>query len=173
MPRLLLFRHAKSSWDDASLPDIARPLNARGRRAAPLIGQYLEEQRLFPDRILCSSSQRTRETLAAVLPFLRKPCEITVTETLYRDSEDSYLPLIKALGGEARTLMTIGHNPATQETAMDVVGSGAAADKIAMTQKFPTAALAVFDFEHGPWSEVEPASGRLAAFVRPRDLDEF
>lgn len=171
MIRLLLLRHAKSAWDDQTLPDIARPLNARGQRAAPLMGRYLRDQGLFADRILCSSSQRTRETLAGLLPFLRRSSEITITESLYRDSEDTYLPEIRARGGTAPTLLLIGHNPAMQETALDCVGTGDRAARDALEDKFPTAALAIVTFDVDDWSAVTSRSGTLKDFVRPRDLE--
>ena len=44
MKRLLLIRHAKSSWEDSTLADLERPLNARGLRAAPQMGKRLRER---------------------------------------------------------------------------------------------------------------------------------
>ena len=41
MKRLFLIRHAKSSWDDTALADRERPLNERGKRDAPKIGERL------------------------------------------------------------------------------------------------------------------------------------
>ncbi len=64
MRRLLLLRHAKSSWSDPTARDHERPLNDRGRRAAPLVGDYLRREDLVPDLVLCSSARRTCETLA-------------------------------------------------------------------------------------------------------------
>ncbi|MFC7538294.1 SixA phosphatase family protein [Siccirubricoccus deserti] len=64
----MLLRHAKSSWDDPGLPDHARPLNARGRRAAAAIAQAMQELRLSPDIVLVSSARRTLQTLEALTP---------------------------------------------------------------------------------------------------------
>src|SRR5689334_6927644 len=66
MKRLYLLRHAKSSWEDESLADHDRPLSARGRRAAYAVGRYLREHGIEPELVLCSSSTRTRETLARI-----------------------------------------------------------------------------------------------------------
>jgi len=66
MQTLLLMRHAKSSWDDAAISDYDRPLNARGRRAAPRMGQLLREEGLVPDLIVTSSARRALETAQAV-----------------------------------------------------------------------------------------------------------
>ncbi len=66
MKRLLLLRHAKSSWHDPSLADFDRPLNQRGRAAARMMGDYLVRKGLLPDLVLCSAAQRARETLAFI-----------------------------------------------------------------------------------------------------------
>ena len=62
MRRLLLLRHAKSSWSEPGASDHDRPLNRRGQEAAPRIGAYLARHRLIPDRVLCSTARRARET---------------------------------------------------------------------------------------------------------------
>ncbi len=68
--RLILMRHAKSSWANVSQADFDRPLNERGRQAAPLMGRWLDEQGLIPDLILCSTARRTQETCDLLLGFL-------------------------------------------------------------------------------------------------------
>jgi phosphohistidine phosphatase len=68
MRQLLLLRHAKSSWDDASLSDHSRPLNARGRMAAAAMAEQMRELGLVPDVVLVSSSRRTLQTLEALQP---------------------------------------------------------------------------------------------------------
>ena len=67
MKKLLLLRHAKSSWGAADLTDFERPLNERGRRDAPLVGEFIREQGLRPDLVISSPAQRTRETIALVI----------------------------------------------------------------------------------------------------------
>jgi phosphohistidine phosphatase SixA len=64
--RLYLLRHAKSSWDEPALADHDRPLAARGRRAGELLAEHVRRARIAPQLVLCSSSARTRETLATL-----------------------------------------------------------------------------------------------------------
>ena len=66
MKRLLVLRHAKSSWADTALDDWQRPLNDRGRRDAPRVGAWLRDRKLVPDLIVTSDAIRARETSAAV-----------------------------------------------------------------------------------------------------------
>lgn len=168
--RLLLLRHAKSDWGDQELADIDRPLNSRGKSAAITMARYLREQKLLPNVILCSTAQRTRETLARLMPHLPQEAHIELMSDLYWQSEDSYATLISKHGGRAQNVMVIGHNPATEDTALDLVGTSAPDALSDLQEKYPTAALAVIDFDFTDWSELAPGTGHLERFVKPRDL---
>jgi phosphohistidine phosphatase len=171
MPRLLLLRHAKSSWDDPRLADIERPLAPRGHRAAQLIAEAIEAQSFRPDRILCSPARRTRETLAALLSHLGDDdIEIEITHGLYEPHSGDYLEVIADHGDDARTLLIIGHNPAIHATAILLADGGDRTLVAEMTAKFPTAALAVLDFDTADWSEAKAHSGTLLAFLTPKRL---
>jgi phosphohistidine phosphatase len=171
MMRLLLLRHAKSSWDQSGTADFNRPLAPRGRRAASMIGDHLATHRLIPDRILASSARRTRETLAALLPAISTELELRITRDLYEVSADAYIDAIGALGGGARTLMIIGHNPSVQDAALELIGTGNPALRDEIGAKYPTAGLTVMDFDIHKWSELRPRTGRVVAFFRPRELE--
>jgi phosphohistidine phosphatase len=79
-------------------------------------------------------------------------------------------PPLAEHGGGARRLLLIGHNPAIQATALGLIGSAESRAAAKLAAKFPTAALAVIDFDARSWSGIRPGSGRLAVFIRPRDL---
>ncbi|WP_084650122.1 SixA phosphatase family protein [Stappia stellulata] len=170
MLRLLLLRHAKSDWNDATVLDHDRTLNTRGRNAAPAVGEHMARHGLIPDKVLCSTAQRARETLALVMPHLAGETDIRITRGIYDDSEMDYVDMVRALGGTSRTLMLIGHNPAMRDTALELVGSGNPSLVEAIEGKYPTAALAVIDFAANRWSEVERETGRIVAYCLPRHL---
>lgn len=175
MLRLLLMRHAKSDWDHPGLADFDRPLASRGRQAGRLIGGYIAEHDLSPDRVLCSTARRAKETLALVLPHLTGDISITMTRALYEShADDDYLGIIARHGGAARVLMLVGHNPATEDTAMALAGAGDPDALRSLRGKYPTAALAVIDFDADAWADVVPGSlpglGRLDRFIVPRSL---
>jgi phosphohistidine phosphatase len=159
--RLLLLRHAKSSWDDPMLADHDRPLAPRGRKAAELIGAYLRRERIPVSLVLCSSARRARETLERVDP----PGEVQIVSELYGASRDELLELVLQLPETSGSVMLVGHNPATQELAACLTGD----DGELAEQKFPTGALAVLTFA-GPWRALRPGGAQLAAFVKPREL---
>ncbi|EEE42954.2 SixA phosphatase family protein [Roseibium alexandrii] len=168
--RLFLFRHAKSDWGDADLADFDRPLNGRGKSAARVMGRYLREQNLLPNRILCSTSLRTRETLSRILPFQPQEAQIHLLSDIYDESDLSYTNVIRRHGGRAQQLMVIGHNPATEQTAIELAGTGDADAMADLRVKFPTGALAVIDFDIASWDEVQIGTGHLERFIKPRDL---
>jgi phosphohistidine phosphatase len=170
MIRLLLLRHAKSSWDVAGAPDYERPLNIRGRAAAPMMGRHMADHALKPDRVLCSGARRTRETFAGILPYLAGDFEAVFLRAFY-DGRESYPDLIARHGGRARTLLLIGHNPSIQDAAVDLIGHGNPVLRDEIAEKFPTAGLAVIDFDQENWGSLRPGSGRIVAFFRPRELE--
>jgi phosphohistidine phosphatase len=173
MLRLLLLRHAKSSWADPGMANRDRPLAPRGRRAAErMAGVIAARADLSPDRILCSPTRRTRETLAPLSSHIGDASRALFLDELYEPAAGDYRHVVASHGGSSRHLLVIGHNPAIQATALSLVGSADDKTALQIAAKFPTAALAVIGFDTRTWSEIQPKSGRLEAFIRPRDLEE-
>jgi phosphohistidine phosphatase len=172
MPRLLLLRHAKSSWKHRDLDDFDRPLARRGRNDAALVATRIAAVGLKPQKILCSSARRCRETLAALLPSLEGDVDLRLLRDLYLADEDHTIDQIRAHGGGAATLMVIGHNPGLEETALALAGTGRPELIEALADRYPTGTLAVIDFPAIKWVDIEPKTGRLVAFLRPNALDE-
>ena len=169
MPRLCLFRHAKSNWSTGASSDFDRSISARGERDAPLISAHLVTEGWRPDRVLCSPAKRARQTLAAAAGFFHSEPEILFPAGLYDASQVSYISLIRSHGGDAEILMIIGHNPMTHETALRLAVPGTSPAATGLERKFPTSALAVLDFDTA-WSDLADHSGTLLAFVKPADL---
>jgi phosphohistidine phosphatase len=170
MLRLLLLRHAKSSWEDPELADFDRPLNERGRAAAAAMGTFMAERGFLPTRILCSAALRARETLALVLPFLNGDLDICVAQRLYDSDAPGYLTAVREYGGTELSLMLIGHNPATEDFAHVLAPVGDAAGLAAMKAKFPTTGLVVIGFDLPQWRDVGPGLGRLISFHTPKTI---
>lgn len=163
MLRLVLVRHAKSAWDDPGLADLDRPLAGRGLEAAAWIGDRLKQKGIVADRILCSPARRTRETVELLLARLeasRQLEEVVWDGQLYMRRDDDYVDAIGSEGGDAKVLMVVGHNPATEVTAGRLVGDS-------IKGRFPTGGIAVIDCDIARWAELAPASGVLTSFWRP------
>ena len=173
MRQLLLLRHAKSSWDDPGLSDHARPLNARGRRAAVAIAGAMRDLRLSPDLVLVSSARRTLQTLEALTPF-EDNALVEPMDALYLAPASALLEGVRKVPETVRSVLLIGHNPGLHEVALALAGGEAAAAGSPgaagrLAEGFPTAALAEFTVA-APWREVAEGGGRLVRFLSPRDL---
>lgn len=169
LPILLLARHAKSSWDHPSLSDHDRPLNERGRRAAPRVGAALQELGFVPDLVYSSTSARTRETWALMKEELGTDVEVDFHPDLYLASPGTMLGAVQSAPAAVATLMILAHNPGTHALAVGLAASGPSPALHALRMKFPTGAVAAIEFPEGPWGDVDD-QGRLLAFVQPRDL---
>ncbi len=165
--RLYLLRHAKSSWDDPTLPDHDRPLAARGRRAADRIGRYLREARVEPALVICSSSLRTRETLEQLGAPFTEPTRVRVERSVYAARADALLSLLRGLPAAADSALLIGHNPGVQDLVVLLAIESDSTTQV--EDKFPTGALATLELDGG-WDELAPATCRLVELVFPREL---
>ncbi|SLN76733.1 SixA phosphatase family protein [Oceanibacterium hippocampi] len=170
MRRLLLLRHAKSSWSSTASDDFARPLASRGREAAPRIGCYLREQGLVPDHVLCSTATRARETWALVEAELGRTPEATYHDDLYLAEPAAMLALLRKVPDAASTVMIIGHNPGMQVLALQLAGKDGGERAAEIARKFPTAGLAVFRCAATRWATAGKADFALVEFARPREL---
>jgi phosphohistidine phosphatase len=167
--RLFLLRHAKSAWPD-DVADHDRPLAARGRKAAPLIGAYMAREQLFPDLVLVSTALRAQETWKLVAQALPPSMTKRDVPQLYAAPAGRIADLVRAIEPSSATVMLIGHNPGIQDFANDFVGNGDPDACAGLKEKFATAGLAVILFEVGGWQDISPGSGHLERFVTPRTL---
>jgi phosphohistidine phosphatase len=160
--RLVLLRHAKSSWKVADLADHDRPLNPRGRRAAAEVGHYLRQQAIVPALVLCSSATRTRQTLD--LLQLAADSQVSVEDAIYGASAGELLARLQRVSPAVPSVLVIGHNPGMQDLAVALTADD---DRLG---SFPTAALADLDVA-GSWAGLRPGAATLRAFTTPRGLE--
>jgi phosphohistidine phosphatase len=171
MRRLLLLRHAKSSWSEPGASDHERPLNRRGQEAAPRIGAYLARHKLIPDHVLVSTARRTRETWALVAAEAPAAPPATFTERIYDATPRALLEVFRQADPTAASLLVVGHNPGLQEVATALIASGDLEDRERLREKLPTGGLVVIDFAIADWTKLHTRSGRLERFVVPRMLE--
>ena len=162
MKRLVLMRHAKSDWT-AGGPDHARTLNERGRASAAALGDWLRAQALLPDEVLCSTSTRTRETLAALA--LAAPTRFE--DRLYHAGPVAMMKSLRDADGD--TVLMIAHNPGIAEFAHEIV---ARAPQHPRFRDYPPGATLVAEFDIETWADMTEGSGVARAFVIPRELIE-
>lgn len=158
--QLILMRHAKSDWSFEQ-EDHDRPLNPRGRLSAEALGDWLRDQDLTPDQVLCSTSARTRETF----DLLKLETQVHFSDALYHAAPETMLDVLKQAQGQ-RVLM-VGHNPGIALFANGLVAAAVAHPRF---QDYPTCATLVVKFDISRWSDLTLRSGTAQHFVVPREL---
>jgi phosphohistidine phosphatase len=171
MLRLMLLRHAKSSWTEPGLDDRQRPLSPRGEEAAPAMGKFMQRHKLLPDLVLCSPARRARDTLKLVSKSFAKMPAPSVEEAIYDFGNGGrLLETVRRRGEKFANILVVGHNPSLERLALRLVKGGDPALIRRMERKFPTGALAIIDFPVEAWRDVGEGTGKLASFTRPKDV---
>lgn len=159
--RLVLLRHAKSSWDDPTLDDRARPLNKRGRRSAKALGLWLKDIGITPDLTLCSDAVRATETFQR----LKTAGEVRVMPELYMADPDTMLAALQQADGAC--VLLIGHSPGIADFAQRLVASPPPHARFA---DYPTGATLIVDIPMVDWTAGHFGTSRVVNFITPREL---
>ena len=170
MKKVIVLRHAKSSWSDPSLEDHDRPLNARGRQTALIIAEWLAHQKHRPDTILCSSSRRTQETVERMRKIDQKLPDPVVEPGLYHASPGTMLDRMRALPPDCATVMLVGHQPGLGSLIRRLSDGREKRRCRRAYEHFPTAAAAVLEIDIADWSELDAETARFVDFAKPREL---
>lgn len=161
MKRLLILRHAKSSWADSSMEDWQRPLNDRGRRDAPRAGEWLREHDLLPDLIVTSNAVRARSTAEAVAKASGYEGDIIKESALYHAAPEDVIEVLTGISDEAQSVLIVGHNPGFEDLVRKLTGE---------SHGMPTAALFVLDLPIARWRELDlELDAALVSSWQPRD----
>jgi len=171
MKRLTLLRHAKSGDDGTVARDFDRALNAKGRRAARAMGRHMRDAGLRFDTILASPAVRVRETIEEVAESYGSDLVPDWEQRLYLAPVDELIDAVQSTPDHAASLLLVGHNPGLEQLVLALVPDSGDLVRGTVAEKYPTASIAEIDFEVDHWADIVPGSGRLARFVRPRDLD--
>lgn len=165
MKRVILTRHAKSSWADLGQDDHDRPLNNRGQKAAVKVGQWLLDNGYIPDQVISSTAKRCVETWAGLEQVLKLGITPTFDRQIYHAHVGIMLEKLKA--EHADTILMLGHNPGISGFAEELLKT------VPNSQNFynyPTTATTLIDFDIEDWSELQLRTGKLHSFVIPREL---
>jgi phosphohistidine phosphatase len=162
MKTLLILRHAKSSWKFPDLTDHDRPLNSRGKRDAPLIGNKLAKEGLVPDVIITSSAIRAQATAKKVAKASGYQGEIAIESSLYGGGPQTYLKIVRNQLDRHNKILLVGHNPDVEQLLDILTGT-----EVIM----PTCALAHVSLILERWLDLNNnTKGRLLKVWRPKEL---
>lgn len=163
MKTLFLMRHAKSSWEDRALDDFARPLNERGRRAAPLMGKYLLDKNMLPELIVSSPALRAAETARMLATAAKYKNKIEYDACIYEANVATLLKIIGELDENINSAMLVGHNPGMENALAHLTNEA---------RHMPTAGLAHISFDIHHWADIAAGAGRLLNFTVPKELND-
>jgi phosphohistidine phosphatase len=163
MKRLILLRHAKSSWDDRGLDDHDRPLANRGLRDAPLMGERLARRNVDPDLLLVSSAKRTRQTAKLVGAALgHSDFELEIEPKIYLASPGELLQILKSVDDDVNELVLIGHNPGLTQLANLLLPE-------LRLYNLPTAGVVAIDADASSWQNLDAAERVLRFYDYPKN----
>lgn len=161
MKRLYLVRHAKSSWKNLDLPDIDRPLNKRGKRDAPFMGERLTKYNAKPDIIISSPAKRaltTAKIIAKKIGYLKEKIEIK--DSLYGAAIPTILNIIHYLDDSIHEAILFGHNPEFTALANYLTKYN--------VENIPTCGIFCVDFEVESWKDIAEGNGIFIFFDFPK-----
>jgi phosphohistidine phosphatase len=168
---LYVLRHAKSSWEEATLRDHDRPLAERGHVAVKAMAKYVAKQGIKPDLVLCSSATRAQQTLHGIYDSVQP----VIDSALYGASAEEVIRRLREIHAETRSVMVVGHNPTLQMLVLKLAG-GEQRDRphnaeglAEIRHKLPTGALVTLSFP-GEWGELSAKQATLVDYVRPKSL---
>jgi phosphohistidine phosphatase len=153
MRRLVLVRHAKSSWDDPTLADHDRPLAPRGVSALAKMRAHASTLELPSLLVLCSTAVRAVATFDGIREALPDDAAVEHDRSIYATDGRTLLDRLRTVDDVYESVLIVGHNPTLQELALALVDSGDAADRRQLEAKLPTGAIVTMSFAGG-WGEL-------------------
>lgn len=164
MKRIIIFRHAKSSWNNSSLNDHERPLIKRGINAAHEMGKFIKKENLIPDIIFCSTAERAKQTLELASSEFDKEIETIYKKEIYTDGLNYAISNVKNLPEKLDSVMFVGHSPDCKILTTHFTGNPFP------YPKFSTAGIVVIEFDVNTWNKVKKDKGKLKLFQSPKML---
>lgn len=162
MRALTLVRHAKSSWDDPALDDFDRPLNQRGLRDAPLMGQRLARSGAPPDCLVSSPALRALTTARLFAGALGIPEHAILQQpAIYEAGVPELFAVVRGLDDAYGSVALFGHNPGFTDFAHALARCSFG--------ELPTCAVVRLELDAGSWREVQHGGGRLLNFSFPKE----
>lgn len=161
MKNLFLTRHAKSSWNNPGLADIDRPLNERGKKAAPFMGKLIVDKGEKPELLISSPANRALSTARAfgeVMGLVEN--DIIVNRAIYGAGAQQLLELVQNQDDLHKSIMLFGHNPTFTSFINMLTGSN--------IMNVVTCGVVRINFEYSSWIDIDFGSGRLVYYEYPK-----
>ena len=162
MKKILLMRHAKSSWKNTDLSDHERPLKKRGVKEAEKMGKYLKNKKLIPEIIYTSSAKRARQTAEVIAKACKCKAKVVPLDELYMAEPSKILDVIEKADSEFKTILVVGHNPGMEAFLQILDGK---------VESLPTGSVGYLTAKVKNWKDLAEDDGvKLKKLWRPKDI---
>ncbi len=162
MKTLILIRHAKSSWDDTTLPDFDRPLNDRGKKDAPKMAKRLADKKINIDAFISSPAKRAKKTAELFIKeFDRDESDIILFPSLYHADVKDFYEAIFVTDDKFKSIAVFSHNPGITSFANALVEK-------AQLDNMPTCSVFGVKADVKHWSEFKDAKKEFWFFDYPK-----
>ncbi len=162
--RILIVRHAKSSWANMGMKDFDRPLNDRGKRDAPIMGARLKELGIQPDLIISSTAKRAQKTAQKIAKALDYNKErILLLDKLYHCMPDTFEEVIYGIDDDMNTAIIVAHNPGITMFVNSLSHSFG-------IDNMPTSGIVGAEFVAESWADFSRVDKQVFIFEYPKKL---
>lgn len=161
MKRLIILRHAKSSWRQPALEDHDRPLSSRGMRDAPLMAQRIIDRNIGPLHVLTSTARRALATAEALAAAEGGDVTLVQNSGIYLAAPGSLLAALATQNDRLETIVLVGHNPGFTQLANRLLPD-------LRLSNLPTAGVVSILFPCDSWADIEAARGTLEFLDYPK-----
>lgn len=163
MKKVYVVRHAKSSWDNASLSDFDRPLNNRGMRDVPDMGQRLSRLQVLPDLLISSPANRAHTTAKGIAHEIGyDPLSIRTEPDLYHEGTQTIREVISKIDDSVESVMIFGHNPGFTDLIARLSDLN--------LYNLPTCAVCGIELDINSWKEIINTSGKKFYYDYPKSV---
>jgi phosphohistidine phosphatase len=164
MKTLLIIRHAKSSWDIASLNDFDRSLNDRGKKDAPIMAQRLLDKKIHIDSFVSSPAKRAKKTAEFFCTVYKKNKEdIILISALYHAAPEVFFEVIEQLNDNDDSVAIFSHNPGITDFANQLVAD-------ANIDNMPTCSIFAVQTSITKWKDFAKAKREFLFFEYPKGI---
>ncbi len=159
MKILYIIRHSKSSWEDICLDDFDRPLNNRGKKDAPFMGEKLKEKNIKPDIFISSPAKRAKATSIDIAKAINYKKDIVYDKKIYESNITTLKNILKQIDNKNNTVFLIGHNPGLNMFVDDFCD---------FYENIPTTGIIELEFDCSSWEDIDKFNCEMVDFDYPK-----
>jgi phosphohistidine phosphatase len=162
MKRLILVRHAKSSWKYIDISDHDRPLKEKGIIKTNIVSEHMSGKVDNVDIIYSSSAIRALHTAVIFCQNLELPSEkIVVSNSLYNMLYNDFIEFVKNIDNNNGVVMMFIHNP-----LITILSNKLGELDL---ENVPTTGVIDIKFNIDNWADIEKG-GKVINYITPKLL---